>query len=198
MKKVKGRTIPLMVPTNVTAGELLKAATAKHSRHFKQFNQLESYFLLYPDQTVVDTLLGSAEPFILNQYKEELGKPFSKVYFWFCSTREMDNLNSDSDSSKPGPSFFTNTEITVEESQERGVSQKPTYGTTSNDVDAKASHPARGNSTCPTCSRLFPMEEIEIHADLCADSWIDPAGELYNDGQIEEYLKSGETSRDNP
>ena len=42
------------------------------------------------------------------------------------------------------------------------------------------------------------MEEIEIHADLCADSWIDPAGELYNDGQIEEYLKSGETSRDNP
>ena len=83
MKKVKGRTLPLMVPTNVTAGELLKAATAKHSRHFTQFNQLESYFLLYPDQTVVDTLLGSAEPFILNQYKEELGKPFSKVYFWF-------------------------------------------------------------------------------------------------------------------
>ena len=116
MKKVKGRTLPLMVPTNVTAGELLKEATAKHSRHFKQFNQLESYFLFYPDQTVVDTLLGSAEPFILNQYKEELGKPFSKVYFWFCSTREMDNLNSDSDSSKPGPSFFTNTEITVEES----------------------------------------------------------------------------------
>lgn len=42
------------------------------------------------------------------------------------------------------------------------------------------------------------MEEIEIHADLCADCWIDPVGELYNDGQIEEYLKSGETSRDKP
>lgn len=200
LKKVKGRTLPLMVPSNVTAGELLKAATAKHGRHFKQFNQLESYFLLYPDQTVVDTLPGSAEPFILNWYKEELGKPFSKLYFWLCSTRDMDNLNadSDSDSSEPGPSFLTNTGITVKESQERGVSQKPTYGTTSNDVDAKASHPARGNSTCPTCCRVFPLEEIEIHADLCADSWIDPVGELDNDGQIEEYLESEEPSRDKP
>ena len=82
----------------------------------------------------------------------------------------------------------------MEESQERGVSQKPTYGTTSNDVDATASHPARGNSTCPTCSRVFPLEEIEMHADLCTDSWTDPVGELYKDGQIEEYLESEETS----
>ena len=84
----------------------------------------------------------------------------------------MDNLNadSDSDSSEPGPSFLTNTGVTVEESQERGVSQKLTYGTTSNAVDAKAFHPARGNSTCPNCSRVFPLEEIEPHADLFADS----------------------------
>lgn len=41
----------------------------------------------------------------------------------------------------------------------------------------------RGNSTCPTCSRVFPLEEIEMHADLCADSWTDPVGELYKDGQ---------------
>lgn len=79
LKKVKGRTLPLMVPTNVTAGELLKAATAKHRRYFKQFNSLENYFLLYLDQTVVDTLPGSAKPFILNWYKEELGKPFFQV-----------------------------------------------------------------------------------------------------------------------
>ena len=81
LKKVKGRTLLLMVPTNVTAGELLKAATAKHRRYFKQFNSLENYFLLYLDQTVVDTLPGSTKPFILNWYKEELGKPFSKLYF---------------------------------------------------------------------------------------------------------------------
>ena len=37
-----------------------------------------------------------------------------------------------------------------------------------------------------------------MHADLCADSWTDPVGELYKDGQIEEYLESEETSWDKP
>lgn len=195
LKKVKGRTLPLMVPTNITAGELLKAATTIHGRHFKQFNQQESYFLLYPDQTVVNTLPGSAEPFVLNQYKEELGKPFSKLYFWLCSTSDMENLNGDSDSSEPGPSFLTSTPytgITVEEVEERGVSPKPNYGTSNTEVEAKASHPAGGNRTCPTCSRVFPVEEIEIHADLCADSFIDPVGELDSYG---EYVEPEEPYR---
>ncbi|XP_044175527.1 G2/M phase-specific E3 ubiquitin-protein ligase-like [Acropora millepora] len=175
LKKVKGRTLPLMVPANITAGELLKAATAKHGRHFKQFNPQESYFLLYPDQTVVSTLPGSSEPFVLNQYKEELGKPFSKLYFWLCSTSDMENLtgDSDSDSSEPGPSF-----LTVEGVEERGVSQKPNYGTSNSEVEAKACYPAGGHGTCPTCYRVFPLEEIEKHADLCADSCIDTVGEL--------------------
>ena len=174
LKKMKGRTLPLMVPTNITAGELLKAATAKHGRHFKQFNPQESYFLLYPDQTVVSTLPGSSEPFVLNQYKEELGKPFSKLYLnWLCSTSDVENLtgDSDSDSSEPGPSF-----LMVEGVEERGVSQKPNYGTSNSEVEAKACHPAGG--TCPTCYRVFPLEEIEQHADLCADACIDTVGEL--------------------
>ena len=173
LKKMKGRTLPLMVPTNITAGELLKAATAKHGRHFKQFNPQESYFLLYPDQSVVSTLPGSSEPFVLNQYKEELGKPFSKLYLWLCSTSDMENLtgDSDSDSSEPGPSF-----LMVEGMEERGVSQKPNYGTSNSEVKAKACHPAGG--TCLTCYRVFPLEEIEQHADLCADACIDTVGEL--------------------
>lgn len=39
LKKVKGRTLPLMVPTDITAGELLKAATANMEgkrRHSQQ------------------------------------------------------------------------------------------------------------------------------------------------------------------
>ena len=36
LKKVEGRTLPLMVPTNVTAGKLLKAVTARYRRHLKQ------------------------------------------------------------------------------------------------------------------------------------------------------------------
>ncbi|XP_044170891.1 uncharacterized protein LOC114949567 [Acropora millepora] len=125
------------------------------------------------DQTVVSTLPGSSEPFVLNQYKEELGKPFSKLYLWLCSTSDMENLtgDSDSDSSEPGPSF-----LMVEGVEERGVSQKPNYGTSNSEVEAKACHPTGG--TCPTCYRVFPLEEIEQHADLCADAGIDTVGEL--------------------
>ena len=85
----------------------------------------------------------------------------------------MENLtgDSDSDSSEPGPSF-----LTVEGVEARGVSQKPNYGTSNSEVEAKACYPAGG--TCPTCYRVFPLEEIEKHADLCADSCIDTVGEL--------------------
>lgn len=34
------------------------------------------------------------------------------------------------------------------------------------------------------------MEEIEIHADICAESWIDPVGELQNDAK--DYMESEE------
>ena len=39
----------------------------------------------------------------------------------------------------------------------------------------------------------FLWRKLNMHADLCADSWTDPVGELYKDGQIEEYLESEET-----
>lgn len=83
MKRIKGRTLPLVVPYNVSAEALLKAAQDKHSRHFKQFDQHLDYGLLYPDQTIVQTP-GSSVPFTLNKYKEELEKPFSKLHFWLC------------------------------------------------------------------------------------------------------------------
>ena len=62
VKSTKGRTLRLVVPSNVSAEALLKAAQDKHSRHFKQFDQHLDYALLYPDQTIVQTLLGSSVP----------------------------------------------------------------------------------------------------------------------------------------
>ena len=57
LKRIKGRTLPLVVPSNVSAEALLKAAQDKHSRHFKQFDQHLDYALLYPDQTIVQPCL---------------------------------------------------------------------------------------------------------------------------------------------
>ena len=90
---------------------------------------------------VVNTLPGSAELFVLNRYKEELEKPFPKLYFWLCTKRDMENLNGYSDSCEPGPSFLTSTAyigMTVREVEERGVSQKPNCVTSNTEVEAKA------------------------------------------------------------
>ena len=46
-------------------------------------------FWLYLDKTIVQTLPGSSVPYTLNKYKEDLGKPFSKLYFWLCRTSDI-------------------------------------------------------------------------------------------------------------
>ena len=41
------------------------------------------------------------------------------------------------------------------------------------EVQANAFHPAGGHGNCPICYGLFPLEEIEKHAHICANSCID-------------------------
>lgn len=57
--------------------------------------------------------------------------------------------------------------------EERSVSLRPNYCTSNSEAEAKAFHPARGHGIYPTCYGVFPLEEIEKHPDLCADSCID-------------------------
>lgn len=66
-----------------------------------------------------------------------------------------------------------------------------------NGAISKTSYPPRGNSTCPTCFRAFPLEEIEAHPDLCVDLWVDPVGELESDGE-QEFIGTEELSCDGP
>jgi hypothetical protein len=51
---------------------------------------------------------GTIEPFFLNKYKEDLGKPYSKIYFWLCSSIDVDKVRECeedvSDGSDPEPS----------------------------------------------------------------------------------------------
>ena len=42
--------------------------------------------LLYCDKTEVKYLPGGTEPFTLQQYHEELGKPFNRITLYFCKT----------------------------------------------------------------------------------------------------------------
>lgn len=48
---------------------------------------------------------------------------------------------------------------------------------------------------CPTCLAFFSRTEIEVHADVCAEKWLDPIGECgdFSDG-YEETLTADELS----
>ena len=45
---------------------------------------MESFVLLYPDNSVVNLLPGSSEFFSLKEYKKDLGKPYSRITFCLC------------------------------------------------------------------------------------------------------------------
>jgi hypothetical protein len=79
LKILKGRSLPVSVKANTNAKQLLEEATDKHAKHFRSFNQYDHYVLLYPDNTIIDKLPGTLEDFTLERYKEELGKPYSKI-----------------------------------------------------------------------------------------------------------------------
>ena len=41
---------------------------------------------------------------------------------------------------------------------------------------------------CPTCYKFYPRNEIEAHADICAESWIDTIGECAtSEAALHEY-----------
>jgi hypothetical protein len=42
-------------------------------------------------------------------------------------------------------------------------------------------------TSCPTCFRMFPFDQIEAHANICADNHIDPIGYV-SDDNLEELL----------
>lgn len=106
LKKVKGRTIPILLETDADADSLLSTAVEKHGRHFKQFDASLPYVVLYSDMSLVNFLPGSAVKFTLQKYKDDLLKPYSKIYFWLCAKDDFEDFNErcssdESDLGKP-------------------------------------------------------------------------------------------------
>ena len=163
--EVKFLPVPLLRSNRIFSAEaLLKAAQHKHSRHYKQFDQHLDYVLLYPDQTIVQTLPGSSIVSPLTNIKknflqvarlvvQDLGHP--KLYF----------LEGESESSEPGPSYLSDTVTTAySEAKERDGSSKISScqvktSPSTNGAITKTSYPPRGTSPCPTYFKVFPLED---------------------------------------
>lgn len=160
LKRLKGRTLPLLIQTSSNAEELINAALEKHSKHFKQFNKHAEYLLLYADHSIVKTLPGSPKDFILSEYKKDLGKSYSKIYFHLCSKTDFERVadfaDTDDDELVPQLEVKDAIEISDDDKYEKKTPE----------------------AVCPSCFKKFPVNLIETHANVCIDNRFDPIGDV--------------------
>ena len=79
LKQVKGKLLPIKAEKSLSADSLLQLAVKKHQVH----NAIGSgpFNLLYPNNIEVKTLLEKEEPFTLEKYKLEVGRPYHRINF---------------------------------------------------------------------------------------------------------------------
>ena len=113
LEPVRGKKLPFKVKTTINYDDLKNIAMEKHSPHDQSFCCLEEYVLLYPDGKEALFLPGiTSTRFQLDSYKEELGKPYSQIVLYLCSTSEFDDVSCDAiefpDPKLPLPGIVTN------------------------------------------------------------------------------------------
>ena len=71
--------------------EVAHAAVRKHADHDQFFCGSDDYVLCYPDQKIVQFIPGSNKEFTVELYKEEIGKPYSKIDLFLCNVSNVDD-----------------------------------------------------------------------------------------------------------
>lgn len=107
-----------------------------------------------------------------------------------CSQQRCGSASS-SDTTFSSPVPLGVTSASVEGSQTRSISASSS---------ATISRPVSFQQ-CPTCYEIFPQEDIESHADACAEAWVDPIGDIEQSAETqseEEIEESIDNSEDAP
>ena len=170
------KTLPVTVPENIAADDLLENAVEKHTCFNKDVTTSAGktlYYLLFGDKTGVENLPGSNEPFVLNKYKEEIDKPYSRITLYLCLCSDyMHIMWSDfdtSDNEKCVPrhdsskSLITSYTLLVSAAQDHAsfasqteVKTVPCISLDEPDVLNEPVSIAK-ESQCPICFKKFPV-----------------------------------------
>ena len=86
LKPVRGSSLPLKIPTNASYIEILNAAIAKREAFDRRFPAERGYVLAYQDASIAKTIPATDENFVLKNYKEWLGKPYSRITLYLSPT----------------------------------------------------------------------------------------------------------------
>ncbi|CAB4024133.1 G2 M phase-specific E3 ubiquitin- ligase-like [Paramuricea clavata] len=127
------------------------------------------YKLLYGNIAQVQEakiIPGSKEAFSLKRYKEEIGKPYSKISFYICPLTDfLEDFVNSSSSSDEQMCDNSASDGTQEQNQSSSVeeltviSPNPTIPTQSKTVQ------------CPFCLNHFSVQEVQHHVEQCSE-WL--------------------------
>ena len=184
LKILKGRSLPVSVKANTNAKQLLEEATDKHAKHFRSFNQYDHYVLLYPDNTIIDKLPGTLEDFTLERYKEELGKPYSKILLYICQKQCLEKVDLESDCDSIDDAVLAKSYLEKNSSIDKSttitcpirpfctiVDKKPNSSQVISLIKNDEKSTSETKVKCPMCYLDFPTSEIEYHADICSEQF---------------------------
>ncbi|KAF6715033.1 G2/M phase-specific E3 ubiquitin-protein ligase [Oryzias melastigma] len=104
LKPVRGSCLPLVVEPGLNAKQLQEAAERK-IRDFDKNSHCGPYLLLYPDGSEVKNIPGTQTSFILQLYKEAIGKAYQRITLYLCTVEDFvahseERLTSDSSDSE--------------------------------------------------------------------------------------------------
>ncbi|XP_028650961.1 uncharacterized protein LOC114646789 [Erpetoichthys calabaricus] len=106
LKPVRGKTLPLFTDPLVAAPDLLKLAVQK-MRTFNKDMDEGPYILLYPDCSEVVNVPGTERPFVLAEYKKEIGKAYCRISFFICLEKDFRRVDVSSESDSDSEIFVT-------------------------------------------------------------------------------------------
>ena len=87
----RGSRLATKVLTSFCPSEVAHAAVRKHADHDQFFCGSDDYVLWYSDKKIVQFIPGSNKEFTVELYKEEIGKPYSKVDLFLCNVSNVDD-----------------------------------------------------------------------------------------------------------
>ena len=77
---MSGKSLPLKISKDANYSQLLTAALIKRKAYDQSFKEKQDWAIVYPDGKIASNLPGQLEsPFRLSDYKEDLGKNYSRI-----------------------------------------------------------------------------------------------------------------------
>lgn len=98
LKPVRGSSPPLKIKTDARYDEVLEAALKKREDLDYKFSQTmhRGYVLTYPDSRIAKKMPGTLDEFVLSDYKDWLGRLYSRINLHMCPIERKDIRESDS------------------------------------------------------------------------------------------------------